>query len=46
MSTTRCVCCWWKPDPRRRMLIRDYFERLGYSVTLAATAEAARLVCR
>jgi PAS domain S-box-containing protein len=30
-------------DPRRRMLIRDYFERLGYSVTLAATAEAARL---
>ena len=30
-------------DPRRRMLIRDYFERLGNSVTLAATAEAARL---
>jgi len=30
-------------DPRRRGLIRDYFERLGYSVTLAGTAEAARL---
>ncbi len=30
-------------DSRRRGLIRDYFERLGYSVTLAETAEAARL---
>ncbi|WP_278433508.1 CHASE domain-containing protein [Stutzerimonas kunmingensis] len=30
-------------DPRRRELIREYFERLGYSVTLAGGAEAARL---
>ena len=30
-------------DSRRRGLIRDYFERLGYSVVLAATAEAARM---
>ena len=42
MSTTRRLLLV-ETDPRRRMLIRDYFERLGYSVTLAATAEAARL---
>ncbi|MBK3868219.1 PAS domain S-box protein [Pseudomonas stutzeri] len=30
-------------DPRRRGLIRDHFERLGYSVTLAATGGGAQL---
>jgi CheY-like chemotaxis protein len=30
-------------DPRRRFLIRDYFERLGYSVTLATSGDSARL---
>jgi PAS domain S-box-containing protein len=30
-------------EPRRRVLIRDYFERLGYSVTLAASGDSARL---
>jgi len=30
-------------DSWRRAQVRDYFERLGYSVSLAATVEAARL---
>ncbi len=30
-------------DPQRRMEVRDYFERLGYSVTATGRSESARL---
>ncbi|MEW6312062.1 MAG: response regulator, partial [Pseudomonadota bacterium] len=30
-------------DPRRRAQLRDYLERLGYSVSVTGTSEAARL---